>query len=229
MLWARNMRGISKKDQFRLLARRNRVSESYLRGTPQHIIAQQEKVDPGQITRDLAVLRAQWLRSSICNLDAHKSRELARLEVIEREAWAAWERSKADRERTVREKVESAPLASPTSDTKRKPARGANRAKVSVHTEGRLPENEYLRTLLACIAKRCDILGINAPTKVAPTDPSGEKPYVGDADPRNVPGFLAQLDAWAAGRDLAQRQGADAALGAVPEKPADNGVGHGGR
>jgi len=28
-----------------------------------------------------------------------------------------------------------------------------------------------------CVNKRCEILGLNAPTRIAPTDPSGTKPY----------------------------------------------------
>jgi hypothetical protein len=184
------MKGVSKKKHFQVIARRNRVAEEYLRGTPQFVIAQREKVDPSQITRDLEAVQEEWLRSSIQKLDAAKAKELARLDLVEREAWRGWERSEQDRQRTTKERIEA---GGPAASGKKANQAGSNRAKVSVQTEGRLPENEYLRTVLTCVNKRCEILGINAPRKVAPTDPTGEQEYVGRPTIEQRMGLLREM------------------------------------
>ena len=36
----------------------------------------------------------------------------------------------------------------------------------------------YLTGVQWCISERCKIIGINAPMKIAPTDPSGDNPYM---------------------------------------------------
>ena len=38
---------------------------------------------------------------------------------------------------------------------------------------------QYLAGVMTCIDRRCKLLGIDAPLKVAPTDVSGENPYLG--------------------------------------------------
>lgn len=40
----------------------------------------------------------------------------------------------------------------------------------------------YLAGVMSCIDRRCKLLGLDAPTKIAPTDPSGENPYMGLSD-----------------------------------------------
>lgn len=41
---------------------------------------------------------------------------------------------------------------------------------------------QYLSGVMSCIDRRCKLLGLDAPTKIAPTDPSGENPYMGLSD-----------------------------------------------
>lgn len=40
----------------------------------------------------------------------------------------------------------------------------------------------YLAGVMSCIERRCKLFGLDAPTKIAPTDPSGENPYAGMSD-----------------------------------------------
>jgi hypothetical protein len=49
----------------------------------------------------------------------------------------------------------------------------------------------YLHGVLRCIARRCTLLGLDAPGKVAPTDPSGKEQYVGGG----LSGLLAEIEA----------------------------------
>ena len=81
---------------------------------------------------------------------------------LEREYWAAWEASKEERQTTTTEQ---------TADAE------AERLKADIRKKERTGDPRYLAGVERCIAKRCGILGLNAPHKVAPTTPDGERPY----------------------------------------------------
>lgn len=158
---------VSKADQFRLLDRRRRVAERYLSGVLQYRIAEEEKVHKGQITRDLGYIRDEWRWRYAANYDEFQQcrwqrilQELAKLDLVEAEAWAAWERSKADRERTVAEKIAE--------------ANGRDRTKASKQVEARLPEADYLRIIQWCVNRRCQLLALDPPTKTEITGKDGE-------------------------------------------------------
>jgi hypothetical protein len=51
-------------------------------------------IGQSQISDDLALIRKRWLESQMFNMNEYFHRELAKLDLIESEAWAAWERSK---------------------------------------------------------------------------------------------------------------------------------------
>ena len=53
----------------------------------------------------MAAVREQWLQSSLLDFDARKAQELARIDRVETEAWAAWEKSKRAREITTTERI----------------------------------------------------------------------------------------------------------------------------
>ena len=66
---------------------------------------------------------------------------------------------------------------------------------------GSAGDPRYLATVIACIDRRCKLLGLDAPTKIAPTDPSGKQSYLGALEllqqrAREMP--LEQLEALAA-------------------------------
>ena len=72
-------------------------------------------------------------------------------------AWVAWELSLQDKERST---VTTGPNGG-TSDM----------------TENQSGNPRYLDIVLNCIEKRCKLLGLDAPTKIAPTDPTGKQAY----------------------------------------------------
>ena len=43
-----------------------------------------------QISADLKIIRTRWMQSQIRDFDAHQAEELAKLERLEQEYWAAW-------------------------------------------------------------------------------------------------------------------------------------------
>ena len=77
-----------------IVQRRQRVAELYLQGWQQDAIAKELTIRQPMVSEDLAKIRQAWRESAIRDFDAARDLELARLDRIEREAWAAWERSK---------------------------------------------------------------------------------------------------------------------------------------
>ena len=152
---------------------------------PQAVIAAALNVCQKTISKDIKVLIGRWQASALMDVDVAKSEELARINRLELEYWNAWEASKRDKESTVAEKVTG-------SDT---------RIKAVKRAEGQVGNPTFLAGVQWCIERRCRILGIDAPTKVAPTDPTGTKEYEGLTDEQRLARLGAILDAARARRD----------------------------
>lgn len=77
--------------------RRRSVAQLYLDGVSVVEIAQRVGFTTPTIYNDLSVIKEQWQEQANAARRYHLSVTLARLDRIEREAWAAWERSKSPR------------------------------------------------------------------------------------------------------------------------------------
>lgn len=153
-------------DQTAIAARRERVAALYLSGQSQHAISLSEKCDRATISRDLTALRVQWRETAIRDFSERQSEELAKVDRLESEAWAAWERSKANAEIETVEKV------------------GRKKGKTTTRTEGRDGNPAFLAQVERCIAKRCEILGLYAPKNAELGKPAPDPMVVGgDAKP----------------------------------------------
>lgn len=130
------------------------MAERYLRGEYQTTIAQALHVDQAQVSRDLKALRELWLASAIRDFDAAKAQELAKIDEVERAAWAAWTRSTEDKEVSTRE--------TDGVDEKTKQPR---LKKAVLRKEGQSGNPAFLNTILTCIERRCAILGLDAPKR----------------------------------------------------------------
>jgi transcriptional regulator with XRE-family HTH domain len=143
--------------------RRQQVATRYLRGELQSEIARVFGVSQQQISQDLKAIRSAWLASAIRDFDALKAEELARVDTVEREAWAAWTRSQTDKQIAIQEQYDD-PVT-----TKDEKGRTAITSKVRKHAslrkEGQTGAPSFLEIILKCIAKRCEILGLDAPRK----------------------------------------------------------------
>jgi len=129
-----------------VLERRKNVAERYLRGQTQWEIARAFEVDQSQVSRDLAWARKQWVASTVCKIDEHKARELAKVDALERTYWEAWVESKQPKETTESGKTDK-------------------HTRVSLKREQRDGNPAFLAGVQWCIDKRCEILGLNAPVK----------------------------------------------------------------
>jgi hypothetical protein len=101
---------------------------------------------------------------------------------LESTYWEAWERSKENAETSV---IRDTP-------------QGRFHEERSVGQSG---NPAFLEGVLKCVNKRCELLGLDAPKKIAPTDPTGEKEYVGLTDDERAARIAAILDAARARRD----------------------------
>jgi predicted transcriptional regulator len=73
--------------------RRQQVAELYTKGWFQTAIARELSISQPTVCQDLQAIRKQWRESAIRDFDAARELELQKLDRVEREAWAAWERS----------------------------------------------------------------------------------------------------------------------------------------
>lgn len=167
------------------------------RGYSQHAIATAllplVKLSQPRICVLLKEMRQQY-KTRMMEDRAEKVNEmLAAYRDVRAEAWSSYEKSKADAEKFVRESVK--PYEDPTEEQK-KNAKGATGRKGEsaaaslvllkeiVTTEGRLPANVYLQTVLDTLKAERELLGLDAPKQVDVT---------GDLGP-NVWDLLAGVD-----------------------------------
>ena len=150
---------------------RREIARYYLRGRTQKEIANIINGDPERdytltrqmISYDLGKIREAWRESSLVDMNEAKQRELQKIDMLELEYWQAWEDS-CENEETVRQ--EGAPTDG-----------GIKTEKITKTVKGKTGDPRYLQGVERCIQQRIKIIGIEAPTKIAPTTPDGEQPY----------------------------------------------------
>jgi hypothetical protein len=142
----------SRKD-LAILQRRKQVAELYLQGWSQPAIAHQMEVSQPTICADLKAIRRDWRDSAIRDFDALRDRELQKLDLIEREAWGAWQRSQKPAQSAV-----------VTGEGHEQKAR-----KSMKHQYG---DPRFLNLINNCIAQRRAILGLDV--VAAPVQPEND-------------------------------------------------------
>jgi len=140
----------STRTTLRVLQRRQAVASRYLRGESQATIARALGVTQQQISLDLQAIHALWLAAALRDTDALKAEQRAKIDAVEREAWAAWHRSQQPREMTVTEATDGGETP---------------RRKNSVRREGQAGAPCFLAVILTCVARRCTLLGLDEPQR----------------------------------------------------------------
>lgn len=95
------MAGLTKKAATSITRRREVVADSYIQGRTQAEIARYLGVSQPTVSTDLKAIQKQWRESAIRDFDLLRERELQKLDRVEREAWAAWERSQDPAQQSV--------------------------------------------------------------------------------------------------------------------------------
>jgi hypothetical protein len=150
--------GRSPQETSQIEHRRQQVAQYYLQGWSQGEIARNLGIAQSTVSSDLKAIRRAWRESAVRDFDEAVCCELARLSHLEREAWTGWRRS-LDAQETTRIVQ----------------AEGAKRAEKTVRQSPGDPR--FLDLVHRCIAGRRAILGLDAPTRIAPTSPDGTQSY----------------------------------------------------
>lgn len=146
------------------------VSNLYLKGISQSEIAERTGIDQATVSRTLKSLQSEWQSRSIMNIDERKRMELERIDLVEREAWVAWDKSKGKRtEQLTRSKGRP---------SKQDPTKMEMQPQIDVQNKQWESDGDpkYLSIVMQCVERRCKILGIDAPIKTADYQLSAQTP-----------------------------------------------------
>jgi hypothetical protein len=145
--------------------RRARVAGLYLEGQTQFVIAKEVGVNQSTVSRDLEAIRAEWRGSALRDFGERQAEELARIDKLETEAWAAWHRSKLPSEVTTAERVVDEENTAPAKSvvTADLPAAPPARTKATKRVENRDGDPRFLAVVHDCIKRRCELLGLDEP------------------------------------------------------------------
>ncbi len=138
---------VRKSRSLAIRQRRQRVADLYLKGLTQVAISAEVGVGQPTVCSDLKRIQAEWRASAIRDFDLAREIEVQKIDRVEREAWAAWERSqKPDQSATT------------TDDP--------NNRRTRRHIRNRNGDPRYLDVVHKCIAARRQLLGLDAPTRM---------------------------------------------------------------
>lgn len=125
------------------------------------------------LAADAKFLEERWRAEALGDITEVKSRELAKLDELEAEAWKAWHRGIGKKQQTFTKRK---------SGGKRKGGQGeagADDTEASVRTEDLNGDPRYMNIILECQGRRAKMMGLDMPTKIAPTTPDGDRPFHG--------------------------------------------------
>ena len=148
-------------DKMDAVQRRRKAADMYLKGWSQETIASFLEVSQATVSRDLDEVRAEWRQAATFDFDEARACELQKIDLIEREAWAAWQRSQTPLSGIVR--------------TDRDGARGPSHRSSLKNSHG---DPRYLDLVNKCVAQRCLLLALNP---AAPPPPPGDDPHEHEA------------------------------------------------
>jgi hypothetical protein len=147
-----------KRSKSQKIRDRRLIASLYLKGEYQSDIAAQVGISQGQVSKELAILQAEWQTSALIDINEAKARELAKIDALELVYWQAWERSQLDAESEITKMQGAPPKPNETSPA---PAKLETQKK----REGQSGNPAFLSGIQWCINKRCEIVGVNAPIK----------------------------------------------------------------
>ena len=139
---------VTRAKRHEMVQRRQQVADLYLKGWTQAAIGQHLGVGQPTVSNDLTALHRQWRESSLRDFDSLRAAQLQKLDRLEREAWAAYERSIGTKQR------KHMSLHS-----------GTKVGRIEQWDEPGDPR--FLRVVYECIAKRCDLMELKAPMRVS--------------------------------------------------------------
>jgi len=164
---------------------RRRIAGLYLEGQLQADIAEAVGVSQSTVSNDLKAIQQEWLQSSLMDFNEARAQEIAKIDRLEREYWAAWQRSCEDAE-TSTQKVKGKLQKYQDDSGKFVAEQPAEATKTSREQAG---DPRFLSGVQWCIERRCKLLGIDAPQRHELTGADGGPVilnYVGNISPDDL-------------------------------------------
>lgn len=109
------------------------------------------------ISNDIAKLNELWKESAAVDIDTEKGKLKSHYEYLISEAYKAWDRSQQDAETIIEAETKDGTFTT----TKR---------------EGQTGDSKFLAEIRALLAEYKALFGLDAPRKIAPTNPDGNEP-----------------------------------------------------
>jgi hypothetical protein len=128
-----------------LAARRREVVSLTHKGWTQAAIASHLKIPQGTVSGDLAAMRGFWRDFHVYDFENMRFEQLQKIDLIEAEAWSAWQRSQQRRQ--------SAAIT-----------RGKTGEQTRTSSQEQYGDPRYLREIGRCVAQRSQIIGVEPPT-----------------------------------------------------------------
>ena len=128
----------------------SRVSDGIADGKTVRQQAEELDRTPSAISTDRRILRMRWAEQNAENITAEKFDQLEKLNRIEEEAWAAWDRSIGETVKQTRRITQQ---------------HGERVQTVSEETSTLAGDPRYLEQINKAVQRRCQILGLNAPAE----------------------------------------------------------------
>jgi len=143
-----------------------RVAKLHRRGCPIERIAKLIGVSWQQIVYDIDTINKRYLKAQIKVRELHVADIEAKYDEALREAWKAWHRSKLDAHKRV-EKQEPGYVTEEDEigNKSRRPTGDMEVTEIASTTEGRLPNNAYMATILSILQAKRDLHGLDMPKK----------------------------------------------------------------
>ena len=129
-------------------ARRTNVDALAVKGREPHEIADELGVPLAVVIQDVQALEAERFARAARPSAQILVFQLASLDLVQKEAWIAWERSWNVQTRTTKG---------------RKTLASGDQGQVAVTETDRLGDTKYLTLVLNCIDRRCELLGVKGP------------------------------------------------------------------
>lgn len=162
------MAGDAKRTKAQRLKDRERIAHLRLFHRTQDQIAEELGIHTSTVCRELKIIEAEWQANAQRSIATIKAEELRKLDHYELETLKEWERSKKDYTKKIME------------DSQGIGERKTRKAKIE--TSEQYGDPRYMSVLLGIQDRRAKIIGMDAPQKVAPTNPEGTEAYKGMTD-----------------------------------------------
>jgi len=196
--------GVVRRDRDSREQRLQVIASLYVQGLTLYAIAKRVSVTPAQLTYDMKVLVKRWQETALSDIAHLKLKELVKIDELERVYWEAWERSKAERTTSSTKKKErqqqdpdkdQQPVGfTGKSNRPKKPPINVANIEAMLRKEESFGDPRFLAGIQWCIDTRCQIWGIYGPTKIAPTNPAGDREFGEDSEDRKFERLLELLN-----------------------------------